>query len=277
MAFTLRDVKSGFNNTASNQLAAFSTTPSAGDLVVVGVAVFNRSAATIAVSDTYGSAYTRVGAIIDNAGIPGSLAIFCAQNVAGGSPCQVTLTLGSAKGHALVAWLIGAADVAAAANGDLVSATGSVTTPVGPGPTLVTPARSSIFIGLLYYGAQGVVITKPSGWNVIGSNGFTAGMDTASRLNQYTNPYFVRLDTIYKISATTENPSWTTDAGSTTPYLSLQTSFLSSAGGGAGSAGGGYRSRYQCYRAKGAGREGLYVDADRQRAATLGGVGERVA
>ena len=186
MPGTILDVKNGFNNTASTQLAAFSTNPSNGDLIVVGVSVFNRAGATVAVTDTAGNTYTRVGALIDQAGMPGTIAVFYAQNITGGSTFRVTLTLGSAHGHALVAFLVSGAK-AAAFNGDNISLVTSLQIPA-IGPTVLTPPTQSIFFGSLYIGASGGNHQPAAGWNTVGSNGFTAAMNTAATVNQYANP-----------------------------------------------------------------------------------------
>lgn len=235
MSLAILDVQSGFNNTASTQLPAFAVNPSNGDLIVVGVSVFNRGAATVAVTDTAGNTYTRVGGpLLDNAGIPGTIALFYAQNITGGSTFRVTLTLSVLHGHAFAAFLITGAAVVAF-NGDNVSASGATsTTPILLGPTTPAPPKQSIFFGSLYFAASGNAILPGAGWNVVGSNGFTAGMNTTASVNQYTNPFFASQYLIYKISTTAETATWTQTPGGSIQFLAYAASFSSGAASGGG-------------------------------------------
>jgi hypothetical protein len=238
VAVTVLDVKGGFASAVSTQLPAFATDPTAGDLIVVGVSLFNRGAATCSVSDTASNTYTRIGAITDNA-IPGSTAMFYAQNVTGGSTFRVTLTNSATLGHALVAWLLRGA-LATAFNADNSVAVGNSTSPA-PGTTTLTPPAGSMFIAMMYMGSSGATVTDPTGWNTVGSNGFTAAMKTASTQNGYSSPQFADVWSVYKISSTAENPQWS--ISSAVPWGAQVASFAPAAS--AGPTGGVIRARYR--------------------------------
>jgi len=222
MALTIIDLKSQVTFSGSATPPAFSTNPAAGDLIVLCLEVNNRGAAVPTVSDNKGNTYTRLGSIVDN--IPvlnGSGLMFYTVVVTGGASFTITINVGASVGTAYGAWLIRGA-AASPYNGDVRSATGTGTS-MGPG-TLPAPPQTSIAIAFLSFGGSGYPSGGvPSGWNVVGSNGFTSGMNGQTAPSNWSAPFWADCLMIYKVTTTAETPVWTNSASVT--WLSLIASF----------------------------------------------------
>lgn len=229
MAITIKDVKGTFGQATSSQLAAFAADPTNGDLIVALVAIFNLAGATFGISDTASNAYTQIGSNVTQAGIPGTLALFYAKNITGGSGFRVTLTISASRHFAWTAWAVTGVD-ADPYNGDIMSAVGTTQT-AAPGASAVTPAANSIHLGAMCVGST-TVPANPSGWNTTGVNGFTAGMDAAAGQEGFATNFDIF--TAYKLSGAIENPQWDlTVAGQ--PWAALTASFKPGVAAGGGS------------------------------------------
>lgn len=81
---------SGYHtNSTSAATAAFAANVAAGNLIVVGVSVYNNTSLTATVTDNLGNTYTQIGSFFGG-GQP-MIALFYAKNVLGGA-CTITVT-----------------------------------------------------------------------------------------------------------------------------------------------------------------------------------------
>lgn len=210
MAIEIQDVKSAFGNASTVQLAAFAVDPVPGDIVVVGYGNYH-STSPLAPVDTAGNTYSQIGTDNDHAST-NSQSMWLSQITIGGSTFRVTCKPNGTH-FACEAWLIRGCKSVGAYNGDFSKFTPvSSTTTILTGTTSPTPPANSIFIAFASQGNSNS-LTDQAGWNTTGANGFTAGMLTAARVNQYA----VNFDIwgAYKISSTVEQGSWTGSANDT--------------------------------------------------------------
>lgn len=214
---TIVDVKSTSGHAASLQAAAFATDPANADAVVVCLSVYQLSGATInAPTDTAGNTYTQIGTTITGAN--GSISMWLAKNITGGASFRVTGNLSAVRYFAMVAWALTGVG-ADPYNGDWANRTGA-TDSADAGPYGSAPPADSIFIGCISVENSNVP-TNGSGWNTTGANGFTAGMNTAARVADYSANFDIFCE--YKISSIAESAHWMTNA--TWQWEAMQASF----------------------------------------------------
>lgn len=226
MPISILDVKSGSGTAISRQLAAFAVNPSAGDLILVGVAMFQFGSINLP-TDTAGNTYVQIGPLQQAMTSNCYLAMFYAKNIVGGALFKVSISFNTSHAYAAVAWAVTGADLNPY-NGDFVAraATG---TAVGAGPSIVAPPANSLFFGITSVNIFSAV-TEAATWNVTGANGFTAAMKTAAAVPDYSSNDDIFSE--YKISSSVENAQWT--IGSPADWAAIQASFKPLGSGSAG-------------------------------------------
>lgn len=191
------NVKSNSGATANIGIAAMAVT--AGDKILVSQVEYNNAVGAVP-TDTMGNTYVQLGTT-QYQGVAG-LALYLATAIATGS---TTITCHpNAAFTACVAWVINSAVY----NNDWLSAKGTAVT-IAVGPTAVPPA-GSLMIAFANI-AGNVNLGEQAGWNTTGVNGFTAGMSTAAKVNDWNanNDCF----SMYKVTSSAETPTWPTGGG----------------------------------------------------------------
>lgn len=205
MGISIIDVKGASGNATSAQLAAFAADPANGDTIVVSYGCYHGPTNHLAPTDTTGmNTYTQIGTINVHSST-NAQSLWYAKNIVGGSTFRVTCNPNNSY-FACEAWVLRGVSLNPY-NGDFSKFTPVVaTTTVLTGATSPAPAPNSIFLAFASIGSSNV-LTDQAGWNTTGANGFTAGMLTAARINDYASNF----DNwgAYKISSTVEEGSWT--------------------------------------------------------------------
>lgn len=203
MAITIKDIKKD-SGAGDRTLAAWSTNPAVGDIIVVQYSMFGGTKSPTVPTDTQGNTYTQIGT--QSGGANTQIVMYMAKVTTAGA--TTTTAHGTWTFAGVVAWLISGPFSTNPYSGDFLTAFAS-TTSVTVGPTTVTAYTGSIFIGGASVAAN-INLGDPSGYNTEGSNGFTSALHTAAVLLTWSSAE--DLQTAYKISSGFETVTWPTSA-----------------------------------------------------------------
>lgn len=214
----IRDVKGASGNAASVLLAAFASDPVNGDTIVVAYGQYHSSA-PLAPQDPYGNTYVQIGTT-NVASSSNSQSLWMAKNIIGGPNFRVTCRPNGSY-FACEAWALTNVDIDPY-NNDFHKDSAVHNNFTTSGQSTPAPFPNSIFLGFSSLGASNVN-TDQAGWNIVGANGFTAGMLTAAQINDYS----ANFDCwgAYKISSTVETAQWTDTSGNHSDRLGMVASF----------------------------------------------------
>lgn len=195
---SISDVKSVSGATSTIVIPNLAAVP--GDYILVATVEYNN-AVPAAPTDNFLNTYVQIGTTqqIATAG----LALWLATNVVASGLVNITCRPNAAF-TACVAWAINQG----AYNNDWISAKNNVVT-VAVGPTAAAPANSLMiaFVNI----ANNQNMGEQAGWNTTGANGFTSGMSTAAKVNDWNanNDCW----SMYKIVTGVQTPTWPSSGG----------------------------------------------------------------
>ena len=218
MALTIQDVRSGNSggtNVSSFTLPTVNPPPTGSLVVVVMVSVQGSAVVHQAPTDNFSSTYTQLGSTLSVT--LNTLTCKLSKWICDGIPTigfglQVTMHTSLVATQAGVVWNISDQKIGGQSyNGDIAALSGTNTAPHS-GTSAPAPQGLSIFIGGHSLFNSGTP-TEASGWNAVGSNGFTSAMHTAALLSD--NVVGQSVFSEYFIAATAQDAAWTLGASDT--------------------------------------------------------------